>query len=198
MTKRFEPCPLPSKNPTKSFWHSEPDEFLLGHRTTPQLPRHSDIVIVGTGLTGTSAARWLKELDTPLKSKNVLMLEAREACWGATGRVSTFLLHLCAHIDNSASIGPSIKCDGSGSITCAIDFSPKYSSVHFSYVFNDHFTTLERWPSTAAPIPKRTRHWAIRDKKLQRSNWLHQSELRTLRVANVTILPLHLVGIRLR
>jgi choline dehydrogenase-like flavoprotein len=55
------------------------------------LPKEADIVIVGSGITGTSAARFLAE-DGRAKGKSVVMLEAREACWGATGRVSCISL----------------------------------------------------------------------------------------------------------
>jgi hypothetical protein len=79
------PAPLPVPNPSKSFWHSEPSEFLLGHRTTEELPEYADAVIVGSGITGASAAKYLAEEHVNWK---VVMLEAREACWGATGRVS--------------------------------------------------------------------------------------------------------------
>ena len=78
---------LPSKNSTASFWHSEPSKILLGHRTTIELPTKADIVIVGSGITGASAARYLIE-DERAQDMTVVMLEAREACWGATGRVS--------------------------------------------------------------------------------------------------------------
>ncbi|OCK85250.1 FAD dependent oxidoreductase-like protein [Lepidopterella palustris CBS 459.81] len=76
---------LPTPKSTASFWHSEPSEFLLGHRTTPELPSVADIVIVGSGITGTSIARFLAE-DERSKYKSIVILEAREACWGATGR----------------------------------------------------------------------------------------------------------------
>ncbi|KAF2757723.1 FAD dependent oxidoreductase-like protein [Pseudovirgaria hyperparasitica] len=80
-----EPSGLPVPNPSSSFWHSEPNEFLIGHRTTPELPAHADVVIVGSGITGASVARYLNE-DVRMKGKTTVMLEAREACWGATGR----------------------------------------------------------------------------------------------------------------
>lgn len=80
---------LPSADSTASFWHSEPSQFLLGHRTTPDLPSDADIVIVGSGITGASAARFLSE-DERSRDMSTLMLEAREACWGATGRVRPF------------------------------------------------------------------------------------------------------------
>ncbi|RYP43028.1 hypothetical protein DL768_010113 [Monosporascus sp. mg162] len=74
---------LPVDNPTESYWLKEPSEKLLGHRTTEQLPRTADVVIVGSGITGAFAAHFLKEKDPNL---DIVMLEAREACWGATGR----------------------------------------------------------------------------------------------------------------
>jgi lysine/ornithine N-monooxygenase len=80
---------LPTPNSTKSFWHSEPSKILLGHRTTPSLPRKADIVIIGSGISGASAAYHLNQ-DTDGNYLNTVMLEAREACWGATGRVKPF------------------------------------------------------------------------------------------------------------
>ena len=77
---------LPSQKPTTSFWHSEPSQFLLHHHTTSELPDYADVVIVGSGITGASAARYLAE-DGRAKTLSVVMLDAREACWGATGRV---------------------------------------------------------------------------------------------------------------
>jgi glycine/D-amino acid oxidase-like deaminating enzyme len=67
---------------------------LLGHRTTEELPSEADIVIVGTGITGTSAARFLSE-DARAKGKSIVVLDAREACWCATGRVSHISDRLC-------------------------------------------------------------------------------------------------------
>lgn len=83
-----KPAPLPVPNPSKSFWHSEPSKFLLGHRTTDELPGEADVVIVGSGITGANAARFLIEGIGEKEKKKVVMVEAREACWGATGRVS--------------------------------------------------------------------------------------------------------------
>lgn len=76
---------LPVPNPTKSHWHKDPSEKLFGHRTTADLPHSADVVIIGSGITGAIAAHTLKARRPEL---NVVMLEAREACWGATGRVS--------------------------------------------------------------------------------------------------------------
>ena len=77
---------LPNKDSTRSYWHKEPSRVLLGHRTTPELPPQADVIVVGSGITGAFAARELVG-----GGRRVLMLEAREACWGATGRVSEVL-----------------------------------------------------------------------------------------------------------
>ena len=82
---------LPSEKSTTSFWHSEPSHFLLDHHTTSEVPAYADIVIVGSGITGTSAARYLAE-DGRAEGQSVLMLDAREACWGATGRVRQLII----------------------------------------------------------------------------------------------------------
>lgn len=77
---------LPTSDSTASLWHTEPSRFLWGHRTTPLLPAEADLVIVGSGITGASAARFLAE-DKRAEDLDVVMLDAREACWCATGRV---------------------------------------------------------------------------------------------------------------
>lgn len=76
---------LPIPNSSASFWHSEPNTFLLNHHTTPDLPSSADIVIIGSGITGASAARFLAE-NPRTATKSIVLLEAREVCWGATGR----------------------------------------------------------------------------------------------------------------
>merc|ERR1712000_80437 len=73
---------LPSASPTHSYWHSQPSQTLLDHRTTSQLPSSAATVVVGSGITGAFVARELIENG----ASDVVMLEARQACWGATGR----------------------------------------------------------------------------------------------------------------
>lgn len=99
-----------------SYWlssHSYPSETDLStHRTTPELPAQVDVAIIGSGFSGAATAYYIlkgdsssssssstststsaaysKESDTvPAKAvatPKVLILEAREACSGATGR----------------------------------------------------------------------------------------------------------------
>ncbi|TVY42927.1 hypothetical protein LSUB1_G001066 [Lachnellula subtilissima] len=56
---------------------------LLDHRTTATLPTCTHVLVIGSGITGSFAAHFLRQKD---KEEHILMLEAREACWGATGR----------------------------------------------------------------------------------------------------------------
>ncbi|KFA66985.1 hypothetical protein S40285_06256 [Stachybotrys chlorohalonatus IBT 40285] len=72
---------LPSASSTKSYWHRQPSPTLTGHRTTEQLPSSADVIVIGSGITGAFVARELVS-----GGQQVVMLEAREACWGATGR----------------------------------------------------------------------------------------------------------------
>lgn len=97
------PCGLPSKSSTASFWHSEPSNLLKAHRSTRELPGTADVVIVGSGMTGASVAHHLLTDDEVVersgKKPRVVMLEAREACWGATGRVRLTLTLFSNMID---------------------------------------------------------------------------------------------------
>ncbi|KAH6639921.1 FAD dependent oxidoreductase [Truncatella angustata] len=78
------PGPFPVANATASYWRSEP-HTLDEHRSTPELPDRSDIVVIGAGFTGATAAYYLLE-DNGNPRPSVTLLEAREACSGATGR----------------------------------------------------------------------------------------------------------------
>ncbi|KAK9792851.1 putative FAD dependent oxidoreductase domain-containing protein [Seiridium cardinale] len=75
--------PIPVPNSTKPFWRTELHE-LDDHRTSSDLPSEADIVIVGAGFAGAALAYYIYE-DNPTPP-SVVILEAREACSGATGR----------------------------------------------------------------------------------------------------------------
>ncbi|WWD17602.1 hypothetical protein CI109_102043 [Kwoniella shandongensis] len=57
---------------------------LLDHRTTEELPKEAEVVIIGSGISGSLIALSLLQSANPPKS--VVVLEARELCSGATGR----------------------------------------------------------------------------------------------------------------
>ena len=75
---------LPSSTPTTSYWQDPPDERYANFRSSADLPKNADTVIIGAGITGVSAAYRLCS-DGPSDQK-VVLLEARQACSGATGR----------------------------------------------------------------------------------------------------------------
>jgi hypothetical protein len=76
------PSTLPRPNPTVSNWQDPPDA-IADLRSTAKLPEIADVVIIGSGISGASIALGLFDAD---KGLNVVMLEARQACSGATGR----------------------------------------------------------------------------------------------------------------
>ncbi|KAJ1660434.1 hypothetical protein IWQ61_000651 [Dispira simplex] len=76
---------IPHPNPTRPFWLE--NNPLKIHRSTPYLPQKVDVVIIGSGISGAATAYHL--LDQAAKANltlEILVLEAREACSGATGR----------------------------------------------------------------------------------------------------------------
>ena len=82
MTVAKLPVGLPCPNPTKAYWQTPPLP-IADHRTTPNLPSSSEYVIIGSGVTGASIAH---KLLAEQPSASILMLEARQASSGATGR----------------------------------------------------------------------------------------------------------------
>jgi hypothetical protein len=86
-SKHPPPRPIPTAHSTASFWRSS-IKPIDNHRSTDSLPSNADIVIIGAGYAGAAIAHHLIEEserhNRPLPS--VVVLEAREACSGATGR----------------------------------------------------------------------------------------------------------------
>ncbi|KAF7362646.1 FAD-dependent oxidoreductase [Mycena venus] len=76
--------PIP-KGMSLSYWlqgvRASP---LLDHRTTEELPKSAEVVIIGSGMSGTMTAYEL--LTRPNPPKSIVILEARDLCSGATGR----------------------------------------------------------------------------------------------------------------
>ncbi|KAI5459482.1 FAD dependent oxidoreductase [Mariannaea sp. PMI_226] len=72
---------VPNPKPTKSFWQSEPHPLANHQSPWPTAP--VDVIIIGSGVTGTNLARNLLAKRPNLK---VVVVEARSLCSGATGR----------------------------------------------------------------------------------------------------------------
>uniref|UniRef100_A0A8H7N0J5 FAD dependent oxidoreductase domain-containing protein n=1 Tax=Bionectria ochroleuca TaxID=29856 RepID=A0A8H7N0J5_BIOOC len=77
------PPGLPKANPTISSWQSPPDS--VSNVRSAVLPKEVDIAIIGSGITGCSAARAIVSHKAG-SAMRVAVLEARTAVSGATGR----------------------------------------------------------------------------------------------------------------
>lgn len=73
--------------PTEAYWQL-PKAPVAEWGAHDPVPAYADVVVVGSGITGTSFARTLLdwERENRRQGVSVVMLEAREACSGATGR----------------------------------------------------------------------------------------------------------------
>jgi hypothetical protein len=82
---------LPVPNRLESFWLTERDPVLRNARTTADLPKFADVVIVGSGLTGAMSAYHLQR-DARAQGRvlSIVMLEADECCGSATARNGEF------------------------------------------------------------------------------------------------------------
>lgn len=76
---------LPNANPSISYWQLPPLEGVAEHQSA-QLPSEADVVIIGSGISGTSIAWHLLKEANKTSPLRIAMLEARQACSGATGR----------------------------------------------------------------------------------------------------------------
>ncbi|KAF8346457.1 FAD dependent oxidoreductase [Amanita rubescens] len=78
------PSDLPVPNATKSFWiNTSGANPLAEEGSHGRLTQEADVCIIGSGISGVSAAYYLSKSELPL---SVVILEAREFCSGATGR----------------------------------------------------------------------------------------------------------------
>ncbi|KAI0962829.1 hypothetical protein AcW1_000093 [Taiwanofungus camphoratus] len=81
VSKRLNASPgLPVSNPTLPFWTIPLASIPTDAKP---LPKVADVVVVGSGITGTSFVYNLLSYDS---SARVVMLEARDVCSGATAR----------------------------------------------------------------------------------------------------------------
>jgi glycine/D-amino acid oxidase-like deaminating enzyme len=85
MAESKKSFPQPTTGSTKPFWRTSLHP-LDTHQTTPTLPSETDILIIGGGYAGASAAYHLFPEHPTATPPSVVLLEARELCSGATGR----------------------------------------------------------------------------------------------------------------
>ncbi|TVY78531.1 Gamma-glutamylputrescine oxidoreductase [Lachnellula suecica] len=87
---------FPVPNATLPYWRSEL-HGIDSLRTTEELPKECDVLIIGAGLSGVSTAYHLLS-DNP-SPPSIVLLEAREICSGATGRNGGHLLSPHSYVD---------------------------------------------------------------------------------------------------
>ncbi|KAJ0328453.1 hypothetical protein COL922a_013207 [Colletotrichum nupharicola] len=75
---------LPVSDPSISYWQLPPLDGIANHQSQ-DLPTEADVVIIGSGMSGTSIA-WHLLKDNATNPLRIAMIEARQACSGATGR----------------------------------------------------------------------------------------------------------------
>ncbi|KXT10681.1 hypothetical protein AC579_4775 [Pseudocercospora musae] len=83
MPHRTPQCQRPVAGATIPFWRTELHE-LDSFRSTEELPAACDIVVIGAGYAGVSTIHHLLNQHVPAPS--LVLLEARQACSGASGR----------------------------------------------------------------------------------------------------------------
>jgi glycine/D-amino acid oxidase-like deaminating enzyme len=74
---------LPCKKPTTSFWQQDPPHPDLATNQSVDLPRQTDVLVIGSGITAASVSHHLLTSDDKI---SVLVAEARTITSGATGR----------------------------------------------------------------------------------------------------------------
>jgi len=82
---------LPVASPTLSVWQTSHQTPIANFHSTPELPAKTTVVIIGSGITAAFAVR---ELLSTSPQTDVLVLEARGTCSGATGRNGGHLMPL--------------------------------------------------------------------------------------------------------
>lgn len=132
---------LPISHPTKSYWMQDPLFPDLIKHQSPELPEEADVVIIGSGITGTSIAHTILhrpaaegEQDKKAALK-VVLLEARDICSGATGRngghINLTSYEAFAHMEKRFGVEAARKiCEfQSGHLQLLLELAQSYSGV---------------------------------------------------------------------
>jgi hypothetical protein len=87
VTRINQGSPLPSREPTNSYWLQDPPFPYLVDIQSKELPSQTDVVIVGSGITGAAIAWSILQISKRKgRDVQITVLEARDTCSGATGR----------------------------------------------------------------------------------------------------------------
>lgn len=87
VTRVHQGASLPCRDPTHSYWLEDPPFPDLVDIRSKNLPDKTNVVIIGSGITGAAVARSLLH-ESKRKNQHIAItvLEARDICSGATGR----------------------------------------------------------------------------------------------------------------
>lgn len=91
---QLPPSSAPHPSPLPSFWTKHFSSDLTRRNSTGPVPSEADIVVIGSGITGThTAAKLVDELlaQPHTSTVRIVVLEAREFCSGATGALQPVL-----------------------------------------------------------------------------------------------------------
>ena len=75
---------IPTPTYTQPYWRSE-RHWVDDYRSTPGLAEECDVAIIGSGMSGVATAYHMCKL-AGVEKPRIVILEARQACSGATGR----------------------------------------------------------------------------------------------------------------
>jgi lysine/ornithine N-monooxygenase len=84
-----DPQVRPVSDSILPFWRTQLHE-LDNHRSTEELPSQCDILIIGAGFSGAALTYHLLQEYGKDKLPSTVVLEARQACSGATARNGEF------------------------------------------------------------------------------------------------------------
>lgn len=82
---------LPCEKPTNSFWQQDPPHPDLTAIQSASLPRQTDVLIIGSGITAASVSHHLLATDN---NTSIVVAEARTITSGGTGRNGGHIIEL--------------------------------------------------------------------------------------------------------
>lgn len=149
---------LPVPSSTTSYWRANP-LLLDDYRSAPALPENVDIAIIGGGMAGACTAYHI--LKNNPQHQSVTVLEARQACSGATARngghtkvapVAMAKLHAALGAEAAAEFAAFIKtviyemkaCAELENIDCDLFFTRSYDVFMDEAYYNDTEQHLKR------------------------------------------------------